>query len=83
MTIAAENDIIISGNLTSSGNGMLGLVANNFVRVKHPPARARATRTHSRAGSQTNPNIEAAILAINHSFIVDHYDCGATLGALT
>ena len=36
LTIAAENDIIIDGNLTRSGNGLVGLIANNFVRVKHP-----------------------------------------------
>ena len=29
------------------------------------------------------PRIDAAILAIEHSFIVDHYDCGAALGTLT
>ena len=34
-------------------------------------------------GSLTNPRIDAAILAINHSFIVDHYNCGAPLGTLT
>ena len=27
--------------------------------------------------------IEAAMLAINHSFIVDNYNCGAKLGTLT
>ena len=38
LTIAAENDIIIDGNITraSSSADLLGLVANNFVRVKHP-----------------------------------------------
>ena len=25
----------------------------------------------------TNPVIDAAVLAIKHSFIVDNYDCGA------
>ena len=30
-----------------------------------------------------NVQIDAAILAINHSFIVDHYDCGSGLGKLT
>ena len=33
-------------------------------------------------GSITNLRIDAAILAIKHSFIVDHYDCGAGLGTL-
>jgi hypothetical protein len=34
-------------------------------------------------GSLPNVQIDAAILAIDHSFIVDHYDCGAQLGTLT
>jgi hypothetical protein len=33
-------------------------------------------------GSLTNPTIYAAILAVNHSFIVDNYDCGNQLGTL-
>ena len=33
-------------------------------------------------GSLTNPYIYAAILAVNHSFIVDNYDCGVPLGTL-
>ena len=42
LTIAAENDIIINGNLcrtsctSPSGEALLGLIANNFVRVYHP-----------------------------------------------
>jgi Tfp pilus assembly protein PilX len=44
LTVAAENDVIINGNLTtptnSAGtpttNALLGLIANNFVRVYHP-----------------------------------------------
>lgn len=44
LTIAAQNDVIIDGNITTetnsegtpSGNALLGLVANNFVRVVHP-----------------------------------------------
>ncbi len=93
LTIAAENDIIINGSLIHSGEGVLGLVANNFVRVYHPySSDAVSTQTaHNECGSggsngpgsMTNVQIDAAILAINHSFIVDHYDCGASLGLLT
>jgi Tfp pilus assembly protein PilX len=44
LTIAAQNDVIINGNITTEVNGegvptsnaLLGLVANNFVRVAHP-----------------------------------------------
>jgi hypothetical protein len=86
LTIAAENDVIIDGNLTRSGNGMLGLIANNFVRVYHP---YQSQTSKSSCGSTpggsplTNLNIAAAILAIQHSFIVDHYNCGSSLGTLT
>ena len=38
LTIAAENDIVIDGNLTynNGSTSMLGLIANNFIRVYHP-----------------------------------------------
>ena len=73
LTIASERDIVIDGDLTRSGNGLLGLIANNFVRVKHECSGFKLS----------NLKVEAAILAIEHSFIVDHYDCGSSLGTLT
>jgi hypothetical protein len=44
LTIAAQNDVIINKNITTTVNGegtpttnaLLGLIANNFVRVYHP-----------------------------------------------
>ncbi len=78
LTIAAENDVVVDGNLTNSGGGMLGLIANNFVRVYHP-----CSNGTNGSGSLTNLNVDAAILTINHSFIVDNYNCGAQLGTLT
>lgn len=92
LTLATENDIIIDGNLIHSGEGVLGLVANNFVRIYHPfSTDTTSTQTAHNVcnsgkngpGSITNLRIDAAILAIQHSFIVDHYDCGAALGTLT
>jgi type II secretory pathway pseudopilin PulG len=92
LTIAAENNIIITGNIEKTGQGLLGLIANNFVRVWHPyPAQTgrnsgvKGDQCVSSEGSASlgNLRIEAAILAIDHSFIVDHYDCGEELGTLT
>jgi hypothetical protein len=93
LTIAAENDVIIDGNVcrssctSPSGNGMLGLIANNFVRVYHPfsteSSKGNCGNGSNGSGSLSNPHIDAAILAISHSFIVDHYDCGSPLGTLT
>lgn len=108
LTIAAANDVVITNNLQkASEEAMLGLVANNFIRVYHPvelvhprqctPEYDRWGRkigenctenlnvTECRgnlSGAITNLKIEAALLAINHSFIVDNYKCGAQLGTL-
>jgi hypothetical protein len=91
LTIAADNDIIINGNIIREGSGMLGLIANNFIRVWHPypsesnPSSSGAANCGSGSGEERLENLEvdAAILAIAHSFIVDHYDCGKSLGTLT
>ncbi len=99
LTIAAENDVIIWDDIIRTGNGMLGLIANNFVRVRHPicPSNnlgcsngtisAQTSKNNCNGvngtGSQSNLRIDAAMLAIQHSFIVDHYNCGNNLGNLT
>lgn len=114
LTIAAENDIIIEGELkrSSGSQGLLGLIANNFVRIKHPfcrekksgetggvegcpsnkvpaetaPSSSGNAECHggeNATGSLSDLKVEAAILAIEHSFIVDHYDCGNDLNTLT
>jgi hypothetical protein len=100
LTIAAANDVVVNNNLEkTSEEGMLGLIANNFIRVYHPVEVTRkeeCTGTGSSkkceevvecgantTGSVTNLKIEAALLALQHSFIVDNYKCGAQLGTLT
>ena len=86
LTIGAANDILINGNLTRSSDGLLmGLVANNFVRVYHPVDYPGANPTGgctNRADALSNLTIHAAILALQHSFIVDNWDCGAPLSDL-
>jgi type II secretory pathway pseudopilin PulG len=98
LTIAADNNIIINGSLVRTNSaGLLGLIANNFVRIYHPvcsktelSCTATTAETESGhcnnavngTGSLVDPEIDAAILAINHSIIVDHYDCGSQLGTL-
>jgi Tfp pilus assembly protein PilX len=86
ITIGADNDIIIDGDLSQStgSDSLVGLIANNFVRVYHPVARDSSdncTGANS-SGTMTNVTIQAAILALSHSFIVDNYYCGAKLGNL-
>jgi Tfp pilus assembly protein PilX len=94
-TIAAANNIIITDDLTTSEDGSgaptgaatLGLVADKFVRVKHdvsnrsgPSYGASCTNNSTQT---SNLHVDAAILALQHSFIVDNFDCGSPLGTLT
>lgn len=92
LTIATENDVVIMGPLLrkSETNGMLGLIATNFVRVYHAyPTEKYNSRGEVECGSGSGESrlpdleIDAAILAIKHSFIVDHYNCGRQMGNLT
>jgi hypothetical protein len=81
LTIGADNDIVINGNLQRANDGLLmGLIANNFVRVYHPVNRGSSCTNLT--GSTSDITIQAAILALQHSFIVDNWDCGASLGRL-
>lgn len=82
LTLASENDIIVNGNLTRSGNVTLGLIPNNFARVYHPVTNRSGNSCTNAASTPTNVQIDAAILSLAHSFIVDNYFCGASLGTL-
>lgn len=86
ITIASDNDVIVNGNLTRNADDLLlGLIANNFVRVYHPVNwdDDDDDDCSNASGSLTAPRIDAAILALNHSFILDNYYCGANMGDLT
>jgi hypothetical protein len=80
LTIASDNDIVIDGNISrpAGSNALLGLVAQNYVRVYHP-----CSSNTNQSGSMSNPSITAAILTLSGSFIVDNYTCGAQLGNLS
>ena len=86
ITVASENDIIIYDDIDRAGNspGILGLIANNFVRVMHayPNEDLNSCGDNDGETRLQDLRIDAAILAIQHSFIVDHYDCGDPLGTL-
>jgi hypothetical protein len=85
LTVAAGNDIIINGDLENEAEeGLLGLIANNFIRVYHPMTEDSDgdINCQNASGYTYNLEIDAAILAINHSFIVDNYNCGSSLGTL-
>lgn len=89
ITLASANDIIIEGSVTTNltGPAVAGMVANNFIRVMHGVT-TRSGTTQGQCGSAANVasqtlnslRIDAAVLALNHSFIVDNFDCGSPIG---
>src|SRR4051794_5908391 len=82
LTIGADKDVVVDGDVIRSGNSMLGLIANNFVRVYHP-VKSCSNDTTSGSGLLGNVEVDAAILSLNHSWAVDNYGCGSSLGTLT
>ncbi|HEX5618713.1 MAG TPA: hypothetical protein VFX51_09845 [Solirubrobacteraceae bacterium] len=79
MTLGSQGDILIDGDIKRSGDVVLGLVAQRFVRVKHDVSSTCGLNV----GAMDNVTIEAAILALSDSFIVDNYPCGEPLQYLT
>jgi hypothetical protein len=87
VTVGADNDVIVEGNVTHNPGVAVGLVANNFVRLYHPGSGNGASGSEKPGGTNlVSPEIDAAILAVNHSFQVDNWDEGpgpGTLGSIT
>ncbi len=86
LTIGADNDIIVIDDLKSSSTSI------GARRPRREQLRARLPPGHQleRNGTDCDNNggpggiqIDAAILALNHSFITDNWYCGNPLGTLT
>ena len=58
----------------------LGLIANNFVRVGHKVTRSGSSCVGNYSSTDeptiNNVQIDAAIMSLLHSFMVDNYNCG-------
>ena len=85
LTLAGENEVVVKGNIVPTGvtppakpagTITLGLIASGFVRVYH------ACGGGGSEEGLTNPWIYAAILSTAHSFAVDNFGCGSSLGEL-
>jgi hypothetical protein len=71
------------GNITavSGSDATMGLIADGFVRVGHRVSRQSDGDCIGNASSSAEPTvnnvtIEAAILSVKHSFVVDNWSCG-------
>lgn len=70
MTLGSDADIIVNGDILRSGDVVLGLVAQNFVRMKHGVRNCPTSGCFVR----NDYHVQAAILTLGHSFIVDNYN---------
>lgn len=95
ITMAADNNIVITGNLTykggTTGTDALGLIATNSVKIYHPARCTASSSGRCTAGTNinrpngstfNNPVVHAAILTLQHSFTVQQYQLGQPLGTL-
>lgn len=73
LTIASDSDIVVTEDLKRNGNAVLGLIPNNFVRIYHPVTNRSGTSCRNHTNSPHDIEIEAAILSLQHSLIVDNY----------
>ena len=81
VTVASADDVVVTGDLlvpSLSGGIAIGIIAGNAVWVYHPLS---ASNTSYATFDPAN-NINASILALNHSFLVENSSRGTTLGAL-
>ena len=98
LTIAADNNIDITWNLQyqggTGGTDLLGLVANNYLEIWHPVSCASGTSSAcnlnvnfpgetARGTAFTSPQVQAAILSVNHGFRVQNWPIGSPLGSLS
>ncbi|TFC59885.1 hypothetical protein [Cryobacterium sp. TMB1-7] len=82
MTLAAENYVYITGDVTyaTSQDDVLGLVGQNAVWVWNPVKYSSGSYS---ALLGNNRVINAAILSVSHTFQVQNYDRGGGQGILT
>jgi len=85
VTIATANDVVVTGDLKTTtndftGTDVIGLVANNYVWVYHPIDRHDDNIVPPTTGYVHE--IDAAILSVAHSFLVQNWDQGDALSAM-
>jgi hypothetical protein len=82
VTIAARDDVVVTDDLTLTGGTMgtdvVGLVAGNYVWVYHPVSSSGANLTSAPVVS----DVQAAVLSLRHSFVVQNWSKGTPLGTL-
>jgi hypothetical protein len=82
VTVAAADDVVVTGDLTladgTGGADVVGLIAGTYVWVYHPIDASG----QNLPGAPAVRQIQAAILSLGHSFVVQNWTEGDPLGNL-
>jgi hypothetical protein len=86
VTVGTAQDIVVTANLSyqdssASSTDVLGLIPGHFAWVYHPVQLSGSTYTNMLPTPVTR--IDAAILAVKDSFIVQNYDLGPPISTIT
>jgi len=80
VTVAAKDDVVVVGDVEltdgTEGTDVVGLVAGNYVWVWHP---VRSNGNNLLSSSASVHTIQAAVLSLRHSFLVQNWAYGAAL----
>lgn len=82
VTVYANDDAIVAGNIIvpdKTGSDVVGVVANNFVYLYHPVNTSNVNILASNYLTQ----IDASLMSLQHSVVVQNYDRGAKLSPIT
>ena len=85
LTIAAANDVTITWHIDyeNRNEDMLGLIAQDFVQVYHPvQGNSNLNALPNHDSRFTNPRIDAALLSVSNSFLVQNWGSGSAQGNL-
>ena len=86
MTVSANNNLYVTNHIDyaggSSGSAFLGLIAEQFIYVWHPVKDSTNLNLPGQSTPFTDARISAAILSVNHAFMVQNNNLGAGLGTL-
>jgi hypothetical protein len=80
VTLATSHDVVVTGNTTYkdglTGADALGLIPQGSAWIYHPVTTAGVNVLPA---SENVQHLDAAILSVGHSFLVQNYDTGAAL----
>ena len=82
ITVSAKDDIVVTADVTvadgTAGTDMVGLVAGSYVWVYHP---VDGSGNNLLSTSSSVHTIQAAILSLRHSFLVQNWAYGSALSS--